>query len=393
MSVLITDAGIAASIKARELGVSYKITHIGIGLEGYIPTVDQTELKNEIAREALSRGAVPALGQLHFEAVFSDNKAFEGKEIGYFLEDGTLFAIDSRNGEIMSLKRSNTIITEAFELNLAGSTIQNITVDLIGMPYATEEVAGIVQLNNTVTSTSDLLALTAKMGKRIWDKAASAYEIAASKMTQITADERYLFKQGIAADSNKLNGAESSTLPTPYGVVRRDGSGDIQARVFRFKFPDSNEIKGGLVFRHSVDDDITRVCSDVGAIKGFLGISSVVVNINNSQEILPNQVYTMDVSALLGQDWADKYFFIKAMIYNDGSYGGGIVDWAEPGWHYNASGATSRGVRCVQVGENNIVVSTGSEAICGNAVNDKSPFGNTLPILRAKCVLVAMRVN
>ena len=146
MSLLITDAGIAASIKAGELGVSYKITHIAIGLEGYIPTADQTELKNEVAREELSRGAVPALGQLHFEAVFSDKKAFEGKEIGYFLEDGTLFAVDSRDGEIMSLKQSNTIITEAFELNLADSTIQNITVELMGMPYATEEVAGIVKI-------------------------------------------------------------------------------------------------------------------------------------------------------------------------------------------------------------------------------------------------------
>ncbi|WP_072055494.1 phage tail-collar fiber domain-containing protein [Aliivibrio fischeri] len=155
MSLLITDAGIAASIEAEALGVNYKITHIGIGLDGYVPTLEQTQLKNEVAREALSRGSVPALGQLHFEAVFAGNTSFDGKEIGYFLEDGTLFAVDSRDGEIMSLKRSNTIITESFELNLAGSSIKNITVELMGAPYATEELAGIAKITTRDKMNSD----------------------------------------------------------------------------------------------------------------------------------------------------------------------------------------------------------------------------------------------
>lgn len=146
MSLVITDAGIAASINAETQGVEYKITHIAIGLEGYLPTVDQTELRQEVVRQPLSRAAIVAPGELHFEAVFDGDSAFEGKEIGYFLEDGTLFAVDSRDGEIMSLKRSNTIITETFELNLAGSEITNITVEIMGTPYATETVAGIAKI-------------------------------------------------------------------------------------------------------------------------------------------------------------------------------------------------------------------------------------------------------
>ncbi|OCH43701.1 phage tail protein [Aliivibrio fischeri] len=164
MSLLITDAGIAASIEAEALGVNYKITHIGIGLDGYVPTPEQTQLKNEVAREALSRGSTPALGQLHFEAVFAGSTSFDGKEIGYFLEDGTLFAVDSRDGEIMSLKRSNTIITESFELNLAGSSIKNITVELMGAPYATEELAGIAKIttNDKMNSDDDETIVTPK---------------------------------------------------------------------------------------------------------------------------------------------------------------------------------------------------------------------------------------
>ena len=172
MSLLITNAGIAASIHAGELGVSYKITHIAIGLDGYLPTLDQTQLKNEVAREALTRGSVPALGQLHFEAVFADKKEFEGKEIGYYLEDGTLFAVDSREGEILSLKRSNTTITEALELNLAGSSIENITVELMGTPYATEEVAGIAKIITNAEvdeGTNDSSFLTIKKMIRAFD--------------------------------------------------------------------------------------------------------------------------------------------------------------------------------------------------------------------------------
>ena len=172
MSLLITNAGIAASIHAGELGVSYKITHIAIGLDGYLPTLDQTQLKNEVAREALTRGSVPALGQLHFEAVFADEKEFEGKEIGYYLEDGTLFAVDSREGEILSLKRSNTIITEALELNLAGSSIDNITVEIMGTPYASEDVAGIAKIitNEEVDEgTNDSSFLTIKKMIRAFD--------------------------------------------------------------------------------------------------------------------------------------------------------------------------------------------------------------------------------
>ncbi|KPU82618.1 tail fiber like-protein [Psychromonas sp. PRT-SC03] len=172
MSLIITDAGLNASIDAGELGVNYKITHIAIGLKGYKPAPTQTALKEEVVREAITRGAVVGAGQLHFETVFAGEIEFEGKEIGYFLEDGTLFAVDSREGEIMSLKRTNTIITEAFELNLANSAIDNITVEIMGTQYATETVAGIAKIvaNEQVDSGSDDTAfLTIKKLKRALD--------------------------------------------------------------------------------------------------------------------------------------------------------------------------------------------------------------------------------
>ncbi|EOC1797797.1 tail fiber protein [Vibrio fluvialis] len=149
MSLLITHAGIAAAIRAGDLGIEYRITHISIGSAGYVPNPEQTALVAEIQKKAITRGALVAQGQLHFETVWDGDEEFEGKELGYWLEDGTLFAVDSRDGEVITYKRKNTVVTEACELNLAASTIENITVEMLGSPYATEQVAGIAKVVTT----------------------------------------------------------------------------------------------------------------------------------------------------------------------------------------------------------------------------------------------------
>lgn len=146
MSLLITHAGIAAAIRAGDLGIEYKITHISIGSAGYVPNPDQTALVAEIQRKAITRGALVAQGQLHFETVWDGDEEFEGKELGYWLEDGTLFAVDSRDGEVITYKHKNTVVTEACELNLSASTIENITVEFLGSPYATEQVSGTAKI-------------------------------------------------------------------------------------------------------------------------------------------------------------------------------------------------------------------------------------------------------
>ncbi|EKO3421195.1 phage tail protein [Vibrio fluvialis] len=165
MSLLITHAGIAAAIRAGDLGIEYKVTHISVGSAGYVPNPEQTALVAEIQRKAITRGALVAQGQLHFETVWDGDEEFEGKELGYWLEDGTLFAVDSRDGEVITYKRKNTVVTEACELNLAASTIENITVEMLGSPYATEQVAGIAKVVTTGqvdTGTDDRAFLTVK---------------------------------------------------------------------------------------------------------------------------------------------------------------------------------------------------------------------------------------
>lgn len=254
MSLLITDAGIAAATAAGDLGVSYKIAYISVGTEGYIPTVGQTELKNEVARVEITKGFDNGNGQLHGEAVFDGDNEFVGKELGYHLTDGTLFAVDSRAGEIISVKRSNTIVTEAFDLNLANSSIDNITVAITGVTAATDEdidnkaqtkrmvllpqlwralapirdranealnvahskwsyvvasttVYGATKLSSATNSTSEALAATAGALKK-------TYELAASKMTKAQGDSWYWKRGETVTNSTKLNGKTNSTAAT-----------------------------------------------------------------------------------------------------------------------------------------------------------------------------------
>lgn len=165
MSLVITDAGIAAATKAKELGIEYKITHISIGSEGYTPSKSQTALKAEILKRALTRGDVIAPGRLHFETIWDGDEEFVGKELGYWLEDGTLFAVDSREGAVITYKHKTSVITEGCELNLSASSIENITVELIGTPEATESVAGIAKIATAAmvdAGTDDRSFLTVK---------------------------------------------------------------------------------------------------------------------------------------------------------------------------------------------------------------------------------------
>lgn len=176
MSLLITDTGIAASIRAGELGVSYKIAEISIGTEGYTPTADQTVLRNEVQRKAITRGEVTALGRLHFETVWDGAEAFEGKELGYWLDDGTLFAVDSRDGEVITYKQKDTVVIEACELNLAASSIDNISVELLEAYSATEERAGIAKIatqEQAELATNDQEIMTPLKTQKWWGKVTS----------------------------------------------------------------------------------------------------------------------------------------------------------------------------------------------------------------------------
>jgi hypothetical protein len=102
----ITDAGIQACFNAYNSGLQAKITHIGLGDESYTPSSEQTQLVNEIQRVIIADGERVSPQQIHVTGVASGEDEYWVKEIGFFLEDGTLLAVWSDNNPLSTLTYS-----------------------------------------------------------------------------------------------------------------------------------------------------------------------------------------------------------------------------------------------------------------------------------------------
>jgi len=134
MALVITQAGLNKAIDASLQGISFKITHVGVGATGYVPDIEQDSLKNEITRLAISGGKKINSNQIHLTALFDGEAEIIGREIGFYLEDGTLFAVDSDPDIIIMYKSGSngSRALEAFDLILDSVPADSITVDVTG---------------------------------------------------------------------------------------------------------------------------------------------------------------------------------------------------------------------------------------------------------------------
>lgn len=104
LSPVLTSAGLAAVAAAHGQGMQVKITHVAVGNGGFdvrdgddYPLPDalaKTELDAEQVRVNVYAGAVTGPQQIVVEArIDAGAPNFWVKEVGFFLEDGTLFAV------------------------------------------------------------------------------------------------------------------------------------------------------------------------------------------------------------------------------------------------------------------------------------------------------------
>lgn len=94
LNITLTDAGMAAVAAAHGQGVAAKITHVAVGDVGHVSSAAATALVSEKARVALIAGGALGANQVLLQGLFPAGGAeFFIREIGYFLEDGTLLGI------------------------------------------------------------------------------------------------------------------------------------------------------------------------------------------------------------------------------------------------------------------------------------------------------------
>jgi len=196
---LLTTAGAAKIAAATAGGTQVKITRMAVGDGGgKLPTPDpkQTKLINEVYRANLNRLSIDAKNSHYLVAelvIQPDVGGFWMREMGLYDADGVLIAVSNMaesykpqlaegSGRLQTL-RMVLIVSEieSIALSIDGSTVM-ATKDYVedklseheksrNHPDGTLTAKGFVQLNSSVSSTSETLAATPKAVKAANDNA------------------------------------------------------------------------------------------------------------------------------------------------------------------------------------------------------------------------------
>lgn len=147
---VITEAGFAAALAAEEGGFKVNITHVAVGSSGYVvPTsangkATQTALFGERQRVEIQDAREVGNGQTDISFVVEGPGDYFIKEVGFFLDDGTLFAIASHPTQGLIWKSSISRAAIALELVLEAVDPSSINILSAGPPLQlllTKEIA------------------------------------------------------------------------------------------------------------------------------------------------------------------------------------------------------------------------------------------------------------
>ncbi|MDV5384626.1 MULTISPECIES: phage tail-collar fiber domain-containing protein [Pseudomonas] len=125
---LITKAGLAAIWNATSTGVQAEIAYIGLGSQGYTPTVDQKALRAQVVKYPVSGGEKLSSSLIHLTALADDDKAFWVREVGIYFADGTLFAVWSSPDTPLTYKAAGTELLMAYDLSLEALPADSVTI-------------------------------------------------------------------------------------------------------------------------------------------------------------------------------------------------------------------------------------------------------------------------
>lgn len=168
---IITQKGIDSAVSADKNGISAEITHIGVSETGFTPSRSTQSIPNEIFRHEITSGGKKGPGQLHISCILEDGE-YSAKTIGFYLSDGTLFAVWSHPSNVLFHKTHGARVIQAFDLVLESipvdSVVINTTVDF-SLYYAPEFMDLTIAQTRNAASMVDVMHRQIKLNDKLME--------------------------------------------------------------------------------------------------------------------------------------------------------------------------------------------------------------------------------
>ncbi|HGZ7337194.1 phage tail protein [Vibrio parahaemolyticus] len=128
LKLVITRRGLDAAISAKEKGIKAALKWVSVGDAAYTPNKEQKVLQNELARVEFGEYKDTSGSSIQAAAKFSGPEEYAIREIGFWLDDGTLFGVISAPDTTLNYKAKNAHCIQPFTLNLSDLPSDSITV-------------------------------------------------------------------------------------------------------------------------------------------------------------------------------------------------------------------------------------------------------------------------
>lgn len=178
LKLLVTPAGRAALVNAKKNGtLPIVLDTAGVTAAAFAPTGNEAQLPGEIKRIATIAGGAAAADTIHVTIRDSGSDTYSVRGVGFYLQDGTLFALYGQAAVVVEKSAQATMLL-AMDVQFADIDATSITfgdTDFQLNP-ATTELLGVVELatddeatagtdaQRAVTPKALLAALNARLG-------------------------------------------------------------------------------------------------------------------------------------------------------------------------------------------------------------------------------------
>ncbi|WP_243032917.1 phage tail-collar fiber domain-containing protein [Vibrio cincinnatiensis] len=127
-AVTITSHGLAELISAKEQGLKGRLKWMSFGDRSYMPTTAQKKLQNEIDRVTISEYVDVGTAALKMIAKVESSKEYPVREIGFWLDTGTLLGVISVPNKVLNYKTPATALIQIFTLDLSALPANSVEV-------------------------------------------------------------------------------------------------------------------------------------------------------------------------------------------------------------------------------------------------------------------------